>query len=92
MRPLIVRCDRVDDPEPDASPWAKAGASAKAVPAAEEEEPGEMWREPCSSEGAGVCDAACAGLLGVEPPEGQLHHVRAAARAVIGGDEVAADP
>src|SRR6266545_1530445 len=31
-------------------------------------------------------------LLGLEPPQGQLQHVGAAARAVIGGDEVAADP
>src|SRR6266542_3716819 len=31
-------------------------------------------------------------LPGLEPPQGQLQHVRAAARAVIGGDEVAADP
>src|SRR5438094_6780081 len=30
--------------------------------------------------------------LGLEPPHGQLKHVRAAARAVIGGHEVIADP
>src|SRR6266511_3144751 len=30
--------------------------------------------------------------LGLEPPQGQLQHVGAAARAVVGGDEVAADP
>src|SRR5271155_4588344 len=37
-------------------------------------------------------DAACAALPRPEPPQGQLHYVRAAARAMIGGDEVAADP
>src|SRR5919108_1912456 len=31
-------------------------------------------------------------LPGLEPPEGELQHLGAAARAVIGGDEVVADP
>src|SRR6266540_3169867 len=37
-------------------------------------------------------DQRVASVLGLEPPQGQLQHVGAAARAVIGGDEVAADP
>jgi hypothetical protein len=37
-------------------------------------------------------DAAPGGLLGQEPPGRQRHHVGAAACAVIGGDEVVADP
>jgi hypothetical protein len=38
-----------------------------------------------------MAHAARGGLLGIEPAEGQLQHVRAAERAVIGGDEVATD-
>src|SRR5450759_3360195 len=74
----------------DVDPPGEAAYSAVAMTRCEPG-PGSRAADTRSREERTIRLAPVTALLGPEPSEGQLQHVRAAARAVIGGDGVAAD-
>jgi hypothetical protein len=80
--------DRISDFRCSSKAGARPAATPTPLAEAEEALGSGYWRAAGAARGLGVTPAL---LSGQEPLQGQAEYVRAAAQAMLGGDEVAAD-